>query len=226
MPVVFGKRDNNHDDATTGFKTPRNHRAYGTLSLGGLNGLFGNNPHEDDLSRRLFALVCRAEGLRGRALASISLGILTLFLPASFIFEARFQSLLGAELPRVGITQIPLGTSLYGLLSAWLFRSRESYASRSFPSHALYQRDDRSADAHHLTLQCAAVGQRSTRHRLTTAALLLYLYWTLGPPLRLSLGRLHRCCCGGRIPWRSSLLSRRTLGTRERCRLDRTSKPS
>ena len=104
----------------------------GTLSLGGLNGLFGNNPHEDDLSRRLFALVCRAEGLRGRALASISLGILTLFLPASFVFEARFQSLLGAELPRVGITQILLGTSLYGLLSAWLFRSRESYASRSF----------------------------------------------------------------------------------------------
>ena len=72
----------------------------GTLSLGGLNGLFGNNPHEDDLSRRLFALVCRAEGLRGRALASISLGILTLFLPASFVFEARFQSLLGPNYRR------------------------------------------------------------------------------------------------------------------------------
>ena len=69
----------------------------GTLSLGGLNGLFGNNPHEDELSRRLFALVCRAEGLRGRALASISIGILALFLPASFIFEARFQTARGVR---------------------------------------------------------------------------------------------------------------------------------
>ena len=67
----------------------------GTLSLGGLNGLFGNNPHEDDLSRRLFALVCRAEGLRGRALASISLGILTLFLPAKLRFRGSVSSLLG-----------------------------------------------------------------------------------------------------------------------------------
>ena len=132
VPVVFGKRDNNHDDATTGFKTPRNTELTGTLSLGGLNGLFGNNPHEDDLSRRLFALVCRAEGLRGRALASISLRNLNLISTGELRFEARFQSLLGAELPRVGITQILLGTSLYGLLSAWLFRSRDSYASRSF----------------------------------------------------------------------------------------------
>ena len=104
----------------------------GTLSLGGLDGLFGPKEQADDLSRRLFAHVCRAEGLRGRALAGVSLGILVLFLPMSFIFETRFQSLLGADVPRVGITQILLSTSLYGLLSAWLFRSRESYASRSF----------------------------------------------------------------------------------------------
>ena len=104
----------------------------GTISLGGLEGLFGKRSHGDDLSRRLFEHVCRAEGLRGRALAGFGLTILLLFLPASYIFEARFQSLLGTDVPRVGISQILIGTSLYGLLSAWLFRSRESYASRSF----------------------------------------------------------------------------------------------
>ena len=104
----------------------------GTLSLGGLDSLFGARRQGDELSRRLFAHVCRAEGVRGRALAGFSISILLLFLPASYLFESRFQSLLGVEVPRVGISQILIGTSLYGLLSAWLFRSRDSYASRSF----------------------------------------------------------------------------------------------
>jgi len=104
----------------------------GTISLGGLEGLFGKRSHGDELSRRLFEHVCRAEGLRGRALAGFGLTILLLFLPASYVFEARFQSLLGTDVPRVGISQILIGTSLYGLLSAWLFRSRESYASGTF----------------------------------------------------------------------------------------------
>lgn len=104
----------------------------GTLTLGGFDSLFGARADQDALSRRLFAHVCRAEGVRGRMLAVCGFATFAAFLPASFIFESRFQSMFGSEIPRIGISQILLGTSFYGLASAWLFRSRDTYASRSF----------------------------------------------------------------------------------------------